>query len=110
MPILPQANCVATRAAFAPPATLLMGLTSGGVDSCAGCADGSLDRIDRSSLAPSLVRSFIIEYQIIERYSDSKTGGEFCKERRYGVLVQFGLFHSHRGFSPVIGRPSATQQ
>jgi hypothetical protein len=26
------------------------------------------------------------------------------------ALVQFGFFHSHRGFSPVIGKFSATQQ
>jgi hypothetical protein len=26
------------------------------------------------------------------------------------ALVQFGFFHSHRGFSPVVGKSSATQQ
>jgi len=42
------------RAAFAPPANLLMGLMSGVEDSIGGCADDSISRIVKSSSVPFL--------------------------------------------------------
>src|SRR5712692_4840183 len=42
-PISANAYFVAMSAAVTPPATLLIGLTSGGADSSGGCASGTLE-------------------------------------------------------------------